>query len=218
MEQSLSWVSGSYSSGQEINFVRATQIFITGITKAHYSTLPWASWFHVTLSHHIFLRSILILSSICHFLPSDFFSQDFRLNFTCICYGPVNATCLAHPILLDLVVLIVSVNAFTNYIASHYVPNSVHLPAASSLLKSQYSPQHFVIKHTMYVLNFMLSVPWKYNGWRLMFLIWCRKQRLILALVPYVYHINWAYIGNGRFVHIPGSCQLWLLVVVSLTG
>jgi hypothetical protein len=66
MERSPSWEANSHSASQDIPRFYGTRKFITMFTRSCHGCLTWAWWIQSTPSHHISLRSILILSSILH--------------------------------------------------------------------------------------------------------------------------------------------------------
>jgi hypothetical protein len=63
MEQSFPWKVTSVSASQEFPTFYGTQKFITVFKTARHLFLSWARSIQSTLSHRIYLRSILVLSS-----------------------------------------------------------------------------------------------------------------------------------------------------------
>jgi hypothetical protein len=64
MKQSVPCEANSLSSNQEIfSAIYGTPKSFTVFTKARHLSLSWARWIQSTVSHRIFLRSILILPS-----------------------------------------------------------------------------------------------------------------------------------------------------------
>jgi hypothetical protein len=100
-----------------------TRELITLFTRALYRFLSWAKPIQSTPPHTIFPTPILILSThLCLRLPSGLFPSGF----------PIHATCPAHFILLDLIILIILVEEFKLQIS--LLCNSLQRPITSSLL------------------------------------------------------------------------------------
>jgi hypothetical protein len=84
-----------------------TQRFTAVFTKALNLSLSWARPIQSTPPHWISLRSILMLSTHLRFgLASGFFLPDCHQYPACIPPLPIRSTCSDHPILLDLIILI----------------------------------------------------------------------------------------------------------------
>jgi hypothetical protein len=70
MEQSPSWEADCGSASKEVPCFYGIWRFITVLTRAHHQSVSWTVWIHLTPSHPISLRSILILSfNFCLGLP-----------------------------------------------------------------------------------------------------------------------------------------------------
>jgi len=114
----------THSAGQEIPRLLWTRKFITVFTRAHHCSLSWARCIQSTNSHHISLRSILILFSHLRLgLPNSLFPSGF---LTKILYAfqiyPMRTVRPAHLILLDLITLIIFGEAYKSYEAPPGIP------------------------------------------------------------------------------------------------
>jgi hypothetical protein len=86
-----------------------TRRFITAFTSAVHWSLSWTRSIQSTLSNHIYLRTILILCThLRRGLPSVLFPSVFPTNILyAILFFRIRATCPAHLIFLDLIILII---------------------------------------------------------------------------------------------------------------
>jgi hypothetical protein len=79
-------------------------------TRALHWLLSWTTWIQCLPPHLVSVRSILILSShLCLGFPSGLFLSGLRTkkNLHAFLFCPIRATCLAHLIVLDLIILII---------------------------------------------------------------------------------------------------------------
>jgi hypothetical protein len=86
-----------------------TRRFINVFTRAVHWSLFWARSIQSTPSHPISLRSILILSTYLRLgLPSGLLRSGYPTNILyAFLFSQIRATCPAHLILLDLIILII---------------------------------------------------------------------------------------------------------------
>jgi hypothetical protein len=83
--------------------------FITVLTRALHWSLSGATTIHSIPLHPICLRSNLVLSThLCLDLPSGLFLSGFHINtLYALIFSPIRATCPAHLVLLDLIIIII---------------------------------------------------------------------------------------------------------------
>jgi hypothetical protein len=107
MELSPSWEAASCTSLKNFPIFYGTQKFITVFTRALHWSLSWARSIHSIPPHPIPLRFILMLSSYLRLgLPSDLYPSGFSTKILyAFLFSPIRATCPAHLILLDLIIL-----------------------------------------------------------------------------------------------------------------
>jgi hypothetical protein len=121
-----------------------TRKFNTVFTRALHWSLFWAISIQSTPSHPISLRYTLILSShlpLDH--PSGLFSSGVPTNILHAClFFPIRATCPAHLIFLDLIILII-LGEVMKLLIMRVSLTSCHFIS----LWSTHSPQHPVLNH-----------------------------------------------------------------------
>jgi hypothetical protein len=108
--------------------------FVTVFKTAHHGSLSWARSIQSIPSHPISLRSVLILSSYLRLgLPSGIFLSGSPTNVLyAFLVSPIRATCLAHLIRLDLLIIIISGEQYKLWSSSLY--SFLQSPVTSSLL------------------------------------------------------------------------------------
>ena len=106
-----------------------TQRFITALTVAHHLFLSWVSFIHSIPPHPTSWRSILILSHLCLGIPSGL-SHRFLHNSPLL--SPIQSTCTAHVILLDLITRTILGEEYISLSSS--LCSLLHSPVTTSLL------------------------------------------------------------------------------------
>jgi hypothetical protein len=105
-ELSPPWEAANYAAIQELPAFYRTRRFITVCTRALHWSPSWARSIQFTPSHPISLRSILILSTHSRLgLPSHSFWLPTNILYAFL-FSFIRATCPAHLIFLDLIILI----------------------------------------------------------------------------------------------------------------
>jgi len=98
----------SHAASQEIPTFYGIRMFITDFTKTRHWSVSSATFIQSILSHHIFLRSILILSSHQRLgLPSVLFLSGFPTKILWISHHFHPCYILARLILLDLIAVVI---------------------------------------------------------------------------------------------------------------
>jgi hypothetical protein len=112
---------------------------MTAFTRALHLSLSWTRPIQSTPPQPISRRSILILSTHLRFgLPSGLFHSGFPTNnLYAFLYSTIRATCLAHLILLDLLILII---LGEEYKSRSSLCSFLHPPVTSSSLVQISSP------------------------------------------------------------------------------
>jgi hypothetical protein len=103
-------------------------VFITELTRALYLSLFWARPVQLTPPHPNCARSSLMsYTHLCPGLPSGLFPSGFLTNnqFALLFY-PIRTICLAHLILLHLIILIIPDEEYKSCSSSLFGPNIPH--------------------------------------------------------------------------------------------
>ena len=123
-----------------------TRRFITAFTICRHLSLPWATLIQSIPSHPISWRYTLILSShLCLGLPSGLFLSGFPTKplYTPL-LSPIQATCSAHLIVLDLITRTILGEKYRSLSSSLCI--FFHSPVTSSLLDQLFSSAAY-LKH-----------------------------------------------------------------------
>ena len=130
-----------------------TRKFITAFTSDRHLSLLWASSIQSTPQYHTSWRSILILSSnLCLGLTSGLFPSGFptKTLYTPL-LSPIQATCPAHPIFLDFIILTVWGEEYRSFSSS--TRSFLHSHVTSSLLGPN------IYKTALYELSLQVAAP-----------------------------------------------------------
>jgi hypothetical protein len=113
MELNLSWRASSCSNTQKkLSAFYGGRMFIIMFTSSSHWFLSWARLIQSTLSHPIFLRSILILpSKICLGRHVGLIHSGFHIRLR-INFSPMHATSPVHLTILDLIILMIFVEGY----------------------------------------------------------------------------------------------------------
>jgi len=145
MWQNPSWEADSFSACQEIPRILWNPKFYYRVQKIP-PPVPVLSHINPVCPHPTSWRSILILSSHLRLgLPSDLFSSCFPTrSLYAPLLSPTRATCHADLILLDLIAQIIFGEYYRSKSSS--LCSLLHSCVTSSLLKSEYLPQHPILE------------------------------------------------------------------------
>jgi hypothetical protein len=130
---------------KNIPIFHGTRRLITVFTRALHLSLSWTRWIQSIPPHHIYLRSILILSShLPSGLPSGLLPSGFPTKtLFALIFGPCYMPYQSHPPSLHHSNYIWRRVQVTRLLNWHFFPTSYYFIP----FRSKYSPQHPVLKY-----------------------------------------------------------------------